>query len=783
MQVLAAEFSNGIPEIPLRPHGPNNIPEKLEKIQLFGNPRNWAEQGNKARLFRAGMANLTALHQARTELESATQAVRDLAGREGLHPRRQGPGFRELQARRVAQQVWRKLRTAENEVEEFFDLLAADVPGGLSAQQRHVVRRFGVLAAEWNNQNAQVQEHGEDSDTPVAYAARNRRRWAAAKMQLAATQLALDPVLRPVAEFDGGWLSETIPLRILNSAAEAPDLKIHGLDGQTPADRVEIDETTVVAVSDRGALPIRSTDGISHEKPTNEDAVAAVVVRTPQGPVRIAVVCDGVSLSNKPHLAARDAVAAARKHLEEFARGLRPGQRLSQADAEAAMKGAIEAARAAVAALGGQPGDFGVPATPIVAIMAQPGRDGQPGRYVTGWVGDSRAELLRQNGRNQIERLTEDHSGKHPGELHHLLDGHHRLPKDLNNVVSGELLEDDVLVIHSDGWNSARPDAIDFEREGPSDTTLLFERAKAGDLHAVRDMLLERAILDGGHDNITIAVISGSAAEPLPRVLPHPAGVVPEGARVEYRLLATEYAEARDRLRRLAGLLTPSGMNGENAVYPSALMNPDFARELRRMRIYAGRNGESEIATHLDAATHGFHRLGEKIREFQSWFESKRAEAWTEADADYLAALTEWSMFNRLLVEAGVAESAEDAVAERFRTAEIGLTRAHLNLPDVRAEQRLDESRTVDGLEIPVGLRRVYRAWRAEVRVAARQVAERLEALPPEIIAALTDDYRQLYEDLIGSDYEQALEILTNFLAAQDESPTVSPRWRNEVED
>ncbi|MGO4645525.1 PP2C family serine/threonine-protein phosphatase, partial [Nocardia sp. 2YAB30] len=706
VQVLAAEFSNGIPEIPLRPHGPNNIPEKLEKIQLFGNPRNWAEQGNKARL-RNGLRSLVSYHQLRQNLLVSAEWVRNARAwdaREGYSVDA-APGPSEAQARQSTRTLVAQLQEEEGRVAEFLDVLGAGAPGGVSAQQRHELMRFAAqlerlrrlrVAIRLRRGTAwmpapedEMSESDRELNQPIEVL-QAREAVLLASVRAIAQELALDPVLRPVAEFDGEWAAGGI---------ELPQVRLAGADTvlayTDPPSRVEIDLGLVSVVSDIG------TD---KTKKHNEDAVAAAVVATADGPIRIAVVCDGISSTQDPHLAAAAAAQAAKTVLEQAAEAAaRAGRQLTRAEAEQAMREAIDAAQAAVVALteSRYPNSDNPPGTTIAAVMVMPGRNGRAGSFVSGAVGDSRVQILRANGR--VDTLTHDHTrlaevmqveGK--TERQALREGSDRRDQngrrlnvhalqfslgrgnDLpwpgapfgheNYINYGQLASTDTVVVSSDGlWGELLP----------ADWAAALGDGRAVDPTAIGDALLRSAWIAGSPDNISVAVISGAASE------------LPVQVRRTYQRLIAQHHAAWTQLQELAP---------QFGIEPTQLVTPEQSRPA--LAALNGRAGLSLLPVlRLEAVTNSFQGLTVQLADVQTWIarlSSRIGEQWSADEANYIAVLNEWIDLQQQL---RAADSPQEIYEAKGRAAA-----ASRQLGPAR-EQR-DNTRTTDGLEIPVGLRR-----------------------------------------------------------------------------
>ncbi|WP_323189287.1 PP2C family serine/threonine-protein phosphatase [Kitasatospora sp. NBC_00240] len=264
-----------------------------------------------------------------------------------------------------------------------------------------------------------------------------------------------------------------------------------------PRDHMEKVLAGVAGVSDRG---------VRHHR--NEDSFTVAATSLPGGaPAVVAVVCDGVSSSDRPDEASETAVdSASESLLTALERGVAPGT---------AMRAAIADAARAVAALaedGSSPTrpDINAPACTYVSAIAA------DGRITIGWVGDTRAYWIPDD-RVSAEpfRLTQDDSWAAKmveaglmGEAEayadpraHAITGW--LGADAEEVVPHTLdftpHVPGVLLICTDGlWNYAEA-ATDLAHVVRTD-------ARTEPLAAART-LVRFAIEAGGHDNITVAVL------------------------------------------------------------------------------------------------------------------------------------------------------------------------------------------------------------------------------------------------------------------------------------
>ena len=148
-------------------------------------------------------------------------------------------------------------------------------------------------------------------------------------------------------------------------------------------DHIELDLGSVAGVTDLG---------LRHHR--NEDAMALAVTMTPSGPAVVAVVCDGVSTSDRPDEAS---LAGADAGASILLAAVRAG-----GDPEAASVKAVRAARQAIATLPGTP--MNAPsATYVSAVIAA-------GVVTACWVGDSRAYWLPKESSSAARLLTRDDS-------------------------------------------------------------------------------------------------------------------------------------------------------------------------------------------------------------------------------------------------------------------------------------------------------------------------------------------------------------------------------------
>jgi serine/threonine protein phosphatase PrpC len=268
----------------------------------------------------------------------------------------------------------------------------------------------------------------------------------------------------------------------------------------TPSrDHAEVDLGNAAGVSDRG---------LRHHR--NEDAMALASEVTSDGPVVVAVVCDGVSSSPRPDEASQ---AAAQAALPVLMAAVRDGSDLIEA-----CQAAVKAGRESVAKLGEDAHDTS--ATTFVSAVAA------PGVVTLCWLGDSRAYWLTQP-ESESHQLTRDDSvaggmveaglateaaamaSPHAHVLTRWLGGDAADldgdPKRAPHVEQFSPPGAGTLLLCSDGLWNYLPDAGDLAE-------LALPKALNDPLSAAVDMV-QFAVEAGGADNITAVLIPYSAGE------------------------------------------------------------------------------------------------------------------------------------------------------------------------------------------------------------------------------------------------------------------------------
>jgi serine/threonine protein phosphatase PrpC len=260
-------------------------------------------------------------------------------------------------------------------------------------------------------------------------------------------------------------------------------------------DHQELDLGLLAGVTDRG---------LRHHR--NEDAMALATADTAGGPVALAVVCDGVSTSDRPDEAS---LAAAEAAVRVLLTAVRAGDDLLEASSDA-----VRSAGEAVASLVGTSGDA-PSATLVAAVMTSEA-------VTVCWLGDSRAYWLAAAPDSAAQRLTRDDSLAEEMVAAGLLDEADALASPHAHVVT--------RWIGADLGESA-PHVMTFEPPGPGVVLLCSdglwnyqpEAAKLADLalpSALTDplgaagRLVTFALDAGGSDNITAVLAPFPPARP-----------------------------------------------------------------------------------------------------------------------------------------------------------------------------------------------------------------------------------------------------------------------------
>lgn len=254
-------------------------------------------------------------------------------------------------------------------------------------------------------------------------------------------------------------------------------------------DHIELGLRGIAGVTDRGLRRHR-----------NEDAMALATTHTPAGPAAVAVVCDGVSTSERPDQAS---LAAANSAVRVLTAKLRAGTAGEEASTSAAL-----AADSAVRGLAGQSAN--PPATTYVSGIVA------PIAVTVCWIGDSRAYWLPAGSPASARLLTRDDSLAEEQAAAGVSAEGDAIASPGGHVVTRWLGADaatprphttkfepsgtGVLLLCSDGLWNYRPNAGGLAQ-------LACPRA-LGDLSGAAAGLLAFALDVGGHDNITVVLIA-----------------------------------------------------------------------------------------------------------------------------------------------------------------------------------------------------------------------------------------------------------------------------------
>jgi PPM family protein phosphatase len=271
--------------------------------------------------------------------------------------------------------------------------------------------------------------------------------------------------------------------------------EVHPLEGQVP-DRDEAQLGRIALITDRG---------LAHA--SNEDAAAAgmMVGNDPGRPYAIAVaVCDGVSTSGAAHLAA---VAASKAGMDAMLAALAA----SRTTRAAVLAGLADAAKAAAAA-GTDADPSSPPSCTYTAAAVVPTSEGAV-QITVGNVGDSRAYWLPEPPLTAQQLTVDDSLAQElitagaTAESEAVRRGAHTLTRWLGADSEPQPWSDagvqtitatgpGSLLVCSDGLWNYLPDPADIAR-----------LCTGIDSTAAARALVDHALHQGGHDNVTVAVI------------------------------------------------------------------------------------------------------------------------------------------------------------------------------------------------------------------------------------------------------------------------------------
>ena len=267
------------------------------------------------------------------------------------------------------------------------------------------------------------------------------------------------------------------------------------------SDHVEVELSPLVAgVSDSGKRHFQNEDSfcVHREKETV-----------------IAVVCDGVSVSQNPDQASQCAASAAKDSLAESA--VKPNPDFNQA-----MRDAIRRADAAVKQVSFIPDleEIDPPSSTIIAVIVVPSAgSGKTKKAIIGWLGDSRAYYFT-NKANTL--LTKDHSWANEiveaGEMSYeeaIKDARsHRLTRTLGGYPAKAGTEmDEPGIIEADlsatGWLILCTDGVWNYADSGEDLAKIFHAMpKTATALETAKFLTEWANAQGGKDNVSVVALA-----------------------------------------------------------------------------------------------------------------------------------------------------------------------------------------------------------------------------------------------------------------------------------
>jgi serine/threonine protein phosphatase PrpC len=256
-------------------------------------------------------------------------------------------------------------------------------------------------------------------------------------------------------------------------------------------DHMELELDLVAGVTDRG---------VRHSR--NEDAMALATTQSSNGPVALAVVCDGVSTSSHPDEASQMASQAALAVLLAAVR--------SNADLAESSARAVQAAQRALAELADSASlHANAPSATFVSAVVT------SEQVTVCWLGDSRAYWIDETGADASRQLTVDDSVAQELVSRGLATQAEALALPQGHVVTGWIGADSgdaeahvatftpdgrgAVLLCSDGLWNYRPDAAGLAEMALPDAVEAPLRAAAA--------LVKFAIEQGGSDNVTVVFV------------------------------------------------------------------------------------------------------------------------------------------------------------------------------------------------------------------------------------------------------------------------------------
>ena len=258
--------------------------------------------------------------------------------------------------------------------------------------------------------------------------------------------------------------------------------------------RKEVQERLEIMVDSR--LAGVSDRGLRHHR--NEDYLA---LQTVNNNTHILIVCDGVSSSSNPHLAAQTATKSASTALITAIK--------QKENPESAIKSAVAAALLSLCnipytkSIRSEP-----PSTTIVAAVVQ------QNTATIGWLGDSRAYWISGNNSRQ---LTKDDSWLSEivaaGEMTQAQAKQSPQANAITRWLGADVIDDAIpsiinFTIPSSGYLLLCSDGLWNYAEQPQQLANLIQQTSHTHAITISQSLVEFARHSGGHDNITVALLS-----------------------------------------------------------------------------------------------------------------------------------------------------------------------------------------------------------------------------------------------------------------------------------
>ncbi|NEU71975.1 zinc-ribbon domain-containing protein [Hassallia byssoidea VB512170] len=239
-----------------------------------------------------------------------------------------------------------------------------------------------------------------------------------------------------------------------------------------------------------------SDRGLRHHR--NEDYLA---LQTVNYNTHILIVCDGVSSSSNPHIAAQTASESASTALIAAIK--------QKEKPESAIKSAVAAALSSLCNIAYiRSINYEPPSTTIVAAVVQ------QNTATIGWLGDSRAYWISDNNSQQ---LTKDHSWLSEvvtaGEMTQAQAKQSPQANAITRWLGADIIDDAIpsiinFTIPSSGYLLLCSDGLWNYTPQPQQLANLIQQTSHTNAITISRSLIEFARHSGGHDNITVALLS-----------------------------------------------------------------------------------------------------------------------------------------------------------------------------------------------------------------------------------------------------------------------------------